>query len=174
MMFRGHSEHSIDAKGRICLPAKFRDALAKNGECQLVVTRGTDPSVPDEFGHCLFLYPLGDFEELQKEIARLKKEGSQTAGADSKLTQQMLNRIERMFIAYADDQEIDKSGRILLSAGLRQWAGIDKDIVCVGQGKRMELWSPERWSRIEALADADADSEEMKAERERVQMAVGF
>lgn len=174
MMFRGHSEHSIDAKGRTCLPAKFRDALTRNGESQLVVTRGTAPNVPDESGHCLFLYPLGDFEEIQKEIARLKKEGSQSAGTEPNLMQQTLRKIERTFIAYADDLELDKLGRINLPAGLREWAGIGKDIVCVGQGRRMELWSPERWNRIEALADAETDSEEMKAELERVQMAVGF
>jgi Uncharacterized protein conserved in bacteria len=179
MMFRGHSEHSIDAKGRTCLPAKFRDALARNGESksvqlvngeskpvQLVVTRGADPNISDESGQCLFLYPLGDFEEVQSEIARLKKECPEAAG--------QLRKIERTIIAHAEDLELDKQGRILLPEGLRKWAGIGKDIVCVGQGKRMELWSPERWNRIEALADAEADSEEKKVKLERVQMAVGL
>lgn len=170
MWFRGHSEHAIDGKGRTCLPAKFRDTLGKNGESQLVVTRGYATDLPDENGHCLFLYPLGDFEELQKEIARLKKETAQAGNADPKL-QQTLHWIERTTIAYAEDLEFDKLGRILIPANLRQWAGIEKDIVCVGQGKRMELWNPQRWSRVEAVADGEGLQ---GADRERVAMEIGF
>lgn len=170
MQFRGHSEHTIDAKGRTCLPAKFRDTLAKNGESQLVVTRGYAAELPDEEGHCLFLYPLSDFEALQEEIARQKKELMQQAGGVTQTRQQMLHRIERTTIAHAEDLEIDKAGRVLLPAKLRQWAGIEKDSVCVGQGRRMELWAPDRWARVEELANAD----ERQDDRERIEMELGF
>ena len=169
MQFRGHSENTSDAKGRTSLPAKFRDTLAQNGESRLVVTRGYAAELSGDDGHCLFLYPQGDFEALQEEISRQKKSLIQQGSADQG-RQQMLHRIERTTIAHAEDLEIDKMGRILLPQKLRQWAGIDRDIVCVGQGKRMELWTPSRWARVEELANAD----ESQADRERVEMELGF
>lgn len=116
----GEYNHTIDAKGRIIIPSKFRDALGEH----FVVTVGLDG--------CLFVYPN---EEWQHFVAELKNlPGNKEA-----------RQLQRYFMAGACDCEVDKQGRILIPNNLRQQAGLDKDIVFVGVLSKVEIWSKERW-----------------------------
>lgn len=121
-MFMGEYNHTIDAKGRIIIPSKFREALGEH----FVVTLGLDG--------CLFVYPD---EEWQQFVAGLKNlPGNKEA-----------RQLQRYFMAGAADCEVDKQGRILIPNNLRQHAGLDKDVVFVGVLSKIEIWSKERWEQ---------------------------
>lgn len=119
-MFMGEYNHSIDTKGRIIVPAKFRDALGE----EFVVTQGLDG--------CLFLYPYEEWGHFVNELKNLP--GSKEA-----------RQLQRYFMAGAVTCETDKQGRILLPSKLREQAALVKDIVFVGVLSKIEIWSKERW-----------------------------
>lgn len=119
-MFMGEYNHSIDTKGRIIVPAKFRDALGE----EFVVTQGLDG--------CLFLYPHEEWSHFVNELKNLP--GSKEA-----------RQLQRYFMAGAVTCETDKQGRILLPSKLREQAALVKDIVFVGVLSKIEIWSKERW-----------------------------
>lgn len=132
-MFMGEYNHSIDTKGRIIVPAKFRDALGE----EFVVTQGLDG--------CLFLYPEEEWSHFVNELKNLP--GSREA-----------RQLQRYFMAGAVTCEIDKQGRILLPAKLREGAALIKDVVFVGVLAKIEIWSKERWEansyeNMEEIAD---------------------
>lgn len=119
-MFMGEYTHTIDTKGRLIVPAKFREALGD----EFVVTLGLDG--------CLFAYPD---EEWQNFVAQLKTlPGSREA-----------RQLQRYFMAGAAACEVDKQGRILIPGKLREQAGLEKDIIFVGVLSKIEIWSRERW-----------------------------
>lgn len=119
-MFMGEYNHTIDAKGRIIIPSKFREALGDN----FVVTLGLDG--------CLFVYPNDEWLNFVTELKNLP--GNKEA-----------RQLQRYFMAGAADCEVDKQGRILIPSKLREQAGLDKDIVFVGVLSKIEIWSKERW-----------------------------
>jgi MraZ protein len=121
-VFRGRHEHSIDAKGRTSLPARFRDVLAARGDTQIVVTTG--------FDRCLDAYALRDWEAFEEKLA-------QQPQFDDKL-----KPLRRHYQGNATECEIDKLGRLLLPAELREWAALDGKLLWVGVGPRIELWNP--------------------------------
>lgn len=121
-MFMGEYNHTIDAKGRIIVPAKFRDALGEH----FVVTVGLDG--------CLFVYPNEEWQHFVTELRNLP--GNKEA-----------RQLQRYFMAGAADCEVDKQGRILIPNNLREQAGLDKDIVFVGVLSKIEIWSKERWDK---------------------------
>lgn len=121
-MFRGRHEHSIDAKGRTSLPARFRDVLAQRGETQIVVTTA--------FDRCLDAYALRDWETFEEKLA-------QQPQFDDKL-----KPLRRHYVGNAVECEIDKLGRLLLPSELRTWAGLDSKLFWVGVGRRIEIWNP--------------------------------
>lgn len=132
-MFMGEYNHSVDTKGRIIVPAKFRDALGE----EFVVTQGLDG--------CLFLYPEDEWSHFVNELKNLP--GSKEA-----------RQLQRYFMAGAVTCEIDKQGRILLPAKLREEAALIKDVVFVGVLAKIEIWSKERWEansyeNMEEIAD---------------------
>ena len=136
-MFMGEYNHTIDAKGRIIIPSKFREALGDN----FVVTLGLDG--------CLFVYPN---EEWMNFVAQLKSlPGSKEA-----------RQMQRYFMAGAADCEVDKQGRILLPSVLREHAGIDKDAVLVGVGSRIEIWSKDAWIAANTYEDMEEIAEAME------------
>lgn len=130
-MFRGVAKLNLDSKGRLAVPAKHREALLDRGAGKLVVT--ADPS------KCLLIYPQPEWEPIQD---RLMSMPSFNARARS---------LQRLLVGYAEDVEIDSAGRILLSLPLREFAGLEKHVMLVGQGARFELWDEARW-----LADREA------------------
>jgi MraZ protein len=125
-MFRGQFLHSVDPKGRVSLPAKFREQL---GETATVVL------TPSPFDACLRLYPLPSWEELERKISALPS-------MDRHVT-----RFRRLFISGAQDVELDGSGRVRVAANLREHASLEKDVLWAGMGEHIELWSKPRWDQ---------------------------
>jgi len=116
---------SIDAKGRLAMPKNHRDKLEENGIRELVVT--ADPS------RCLLVYPKPMWEEVEKKVNELPNSSKYT------------RIIQRLYIGYATDIELDATGRMLLSSELREYAGLDRKAVLIGQGKKFELWDERTW-----------------------------
>ncbi|MDD5039964.1 MAG: division/cell wall cluster transcriptional repressor MraZ [Patescibacteria group bacterium] len=125
-MFIGEYYHSIDEKGRLAVPVKFRSELAKGA----VVTRGLD--------NCLFLYPQKDWEELAKKLASLPISKANTRA------------FARLMLAGAMDCDIDKQGRIMLPDYLRKYANVKKRVVVAGLYNRLEIWDEEAWEKYRA------------------------
>ncbi len=125
-MFRGLNNVNLDTKGRVAVPTKYRQPLADLCATRLVVTIDTEVN-------CLLVYPLPEWELIQEKIEALS---SFNAGA---------RRIQRLLIGHATDVELDASGRILLSQPLREYAQLEKEVVLVGQGKKLEIWSKSLW-----------------------------
>lgn len=143
-MFRGRHEHTIDAKGRTSLPARFREVLAARGETQLVVTTAFDA--------CLDVYALHDWQAFEEALA-------QKPQFDDRL-----KVLRRHYVGGAQECELDKLGRLLLPAELRGWAALDSKLLWVGVGKRIEIWNPERFAQENAVDLAKPESfADMKA-----------
>ncbi len=135
-MFMGEFNHTIDIKGRIIVPAKFRESLGD----EFVVTQGLDG--------CLFVYPN---EEWEAFIAQLKTlPGNKEA-----------RQLQRYFLAGAATCEVDKQGRILLPQKLRDQAALDKDVVFVGVLNKIEIWARERWESNNCYDNMDDVAENM-------------
>lgn len=130
-LFSGEFEHSIDDKGRLIIPAKFRDELADG----VFVTRGLDG--------CLFAYPIAEWKTLAKKLVQLP------------LAQRNARYFNRMMFSGADCK-LDKQGRILLPAPLREHAAIDSDVVVIGLNSRLEIWSKERWREVTAQIEEES------------------
>jgi MraZ protein len=140
-MFRGQFIHSIDAKGRVSLPARFRELVLKNGDARLVIT-------PAPFDPCLHVHPMVEWEEFEQKIAEL-----------SRMDEHVV-RFRRLYVSAAIECEVDKSGRMLVPTHLRDKASLAKDVLWAGMGKTMELWSKPRWD--EALEISDSDQQAFK------------
>lgn len=127
-MFRGASKVTIDDKGRVVIPARQRALLAAADDGRCVVTVHRD--------RCLLVYPLAEWDQVQARIMTLP-------GA---LTSPPVRALQRLMVGHATDVEIDGHGRIALSAELREFAGLSRAAMLVGQGKRLELWDESRWN----------------------------
>ena len=135
-MFRGRYEHTIDSKGRISIPAKFRDVLSKKYDDRLVITN---------FDHCLVAFPAEEWALLE-----------QKAGSFS-LMRKETSAFFRFFYSSAVDCLIDKQGRLLIPQTLREYANLQKDVILVGEGKRIEMFAKERWLEEARKAEEDFD-----------------
>lgn len=135
MMFRGAVNLSMDAKGRLAMPAKFRDVLVKRSEGNIVLTA--------HLHACLLLYPQPDWEPVQERIMRLSSFEKRAAA------------LQRRLVGHAEDLAIDSAGRFLVSAVLREIAGLDKEVMLVGLGDHFELWDKTAWDQ--QLKDAVVD-----------------
>ena len=125
-MFRGVNHITMDAKGRIALPVKQRELLQAFCGGQLVITI-------DIQSRSLMVYPLSTWENIERELQDLPAMNPD------------VRRVQRLLIGYASDLEFDGSGRVLLPQSLRDYASLEKKLVLVGQGKKLELWSEEVW-----------------------------
>lgn len=137
-MFRGVNKINLDVKGRMALPARYRDQIADCCENQLVATIDTET-------RCLLLYPLPEWETIEKKIDALPSFNPAA------------RRIQRLLIGHATDLELDSSGRLLLPQPLREYAQMDKKLVLLGQGRKFEIWSEEQWNSARDLYLADSD-----------------
>lgn len=136
-MFMGEYNHTVDAKGRLIVPSKFREALGD----EFVVTKGLDG--------CLFVYDNKEwtaFEEKLRALPLMNKES---------------RKFVRFFLAGAANVEVDKQGRILIPSVLREFAGLDKDVVLVGVASRIEIWSKEKWEEASEYDDMEEIAEHM-------------
>ena len=136
-MFMSEYSHTIDAKGRVIVPAKFREELGET----FVVTQGLDG--------CLFVFPNGEWKNFEEKLKTLPM-----ANKDAR-------KFVRFFLAGAALAEVDKQGRILLPAVLREFAGLEKDVVLVGVGSRVEIWDKKRWEECTSFDDMDEIAEHM-------------
>lgn len=145
-MFTGEYQHSIDDKGRLIMPAKFRDMLGDN----FMITKGLDS--------CLFVYPLSEWQNLEAKLKNLP------------FTNKDARAFARFFFSGASECETDKQGRILIGSILRDYAKISKDVVIIGVGTRIEIWSKEIW---EGYKQETEENYEELAER-MMELDLGF
>ncbi len=142
-MFRGSSNHTIDPKGRIIIPARFREELKSDGGNGVMVT------VMD---NCLFAFPFDSWYELEDKIMSLPT------------TNAYMRRFRRVFVGEAAECKCDKQDRILIPPTLRQYAKLEKEIVLVGALKHFEIWSKERWDTEKTELGGDMLKEELSIE----------
>ncbi len=128
-MFLGEYSHSLDSKGRVIIPAKFRKGLGDH----FVATRGLDS--------CIFVYPQNEWEKLEQKIRKLP------------ITKADARAFSRFFLSGATECELDKQGRIILPANLRNYASLEKDVVIIGVSNRVEIWSQELWESYQQNAE---------------------
>ena len=135
-MFLGQFQHNLDDKGRLTIPAKFRDALAEGA----YLTQGFDRN--------LRLIKEADFETMAEKINRLS------------MTDPAIRQLRRLIFATASEVQLDRIGRTLIPQFLREFAGLETEAVIVGVGEAIEIWSPEAWAEQEGLLqDADANAQ---------------
>lgn len=150
-MFRGITSLNIDVKGRIALPTRYRETLQVESKGNLIITIDTEE-------RCLLLYPMAEWQEIEQKLAKLPS------------FNQAARRIQRLLMGHATDVEMDGQGRILLPPLLRDYAGMSKRVVMVGQGKKFELWDEAEWESCrnqwleeESHADDTALPDEVKS-----------
>lgn len=127
-MFRGLTALTVDVKGRITIPSQYRDRLTDEAHGQVVITIDTEE-------RCLLVYPFLQWQLIEEKLQALPSFLPAS------------RRIQRLLIGHAMDIELDRFGRALLPTLLREYAGIEKDVVLVGQGNKFELWDESEWKR---------------------------
>lgn len=132
-MFMGEYNHTIDVKGRLIIPAKFRESLGD----EFVITKGLDG--------CLFVYTDEEWQNFENKLRTLP------------LTNKNARQFTRFFLAGAAACEVDKQGRILIPQVLREFALLEKEVVLVGVANRVEIWSRTRWQESMEAYDDDMD-----------------
>lgn len=132
-MFIGEYNHSIDEKGRLSVPTKFRAKLADGA----VVTRGLD--------NCLFLYPMAEWQVLAEKLAALP------------MSQANTRAFSRLMLAGAMDVSLDKQGRIILPDYLRKYAKMSKKVVVAGLFNRLEIWDEKSWDDYKTSTEEDSN-----------------
>ena len=136
-MFMGEYNHTIDTKGRLIIPTKFRDQLGD----EFIVTKGLDG--------CLFAFPQNEWQIFEEKLRTLP------------LNQKSTRKFTRFFVAGACMCELDKQGRILLPQPLREFAGLEKEVVLVGGASRVEIWSKAKWENATDYEDMEEIAEHM-------------
>ena len=125
-MFRGVQHINMDAKGRLAMPARQREPLLSRCGGRIVATIDTQ-------ANCLVMYPLPDWERIEQQVQSLPA------------LKPAVKRFQRLVLGYATDLELDSNGRYLLPQSLRDYARLEKKLVLVGQGNKLELWAEELW-----------------------------
>ncbi len=142
-MFRGSSHHKIDSKGRVIIPARFRSDIKDGSGDGVMVTR---------LDHALFAYSFEQWEKIESRVLSLAQ------------TSEYMRRFRRVFIGGSFDCMCDKQGRILIPPVLRQYAGLEKDIVLVGQIAHFEIWSKDRYEQEVMQMEDDMKKEDVSNE----------
>jgi MraZ protein len=133
-LFYGEYQHSVDAKGRVIVPAKFRDGLGE----KFIVTKGLD--------NCLFAYSPEEWSNLETKLKSLP------------FTDKDVRAFVRFFFAGATECEVDKQGRILLPQNLREYAGLEKDVYVIGVSTRVEIWDKAKWENYSGDENMSPDN----------------
>lgn len=136
-MLIGEYEHSVDVKGRLIMPSKLRDEIGY----KFIITKGLDG--------CLFVFPQSEWELFQEKLRALP------------VSDKNARNFTRFFFAGAQECEIDKQGRFLVSSNLREFAGLDKDVIIIGMNSRLEIWSKDKWQQCDENISADEIAEHM-------------
>lgn len=133
-MFYGEYQHSVDVKGRVIVPSKFRDGLGE----KFIVTKGLD--------NCLFAYSAEEWSNLETKLKSLP------------FTDKDVRAFVRFFFAGATECEVDKQGRILIPQNLREYAGLEKDIYVIGVSTRVEIWDKTKWENYSGDENMSTES----------------
>lgn len=150
-MLRGASTLSLDSKGRMAIPSRHRDELLERCGGRLVAT------VSSNRDRCLWMFPMDEWDEVSRKVVGLPSFDR---------THQFL---KRMVIGHAQDVEMDKSGRVLLPAVLREYAMLDKEVYLVGQGNKFEIWNEKLWNQMcEQWMSEEIDPERLSPELEQL------
>ena len=137
-MLIGEYEHSLDAKGRLIMPAKLREDIGE----KFIITKGLDG--------CLFAFSTTEWEKFEEKLSTLP------------ISNKDARAFSRFFFAGAIDCEIDKQGRFLISGNLREFAGLTKEVVIIGMDSRIEIWSKKKWQQCDDEISADEIAEKME------------
>ncbi|MFM2484822.1 division/cell wall cluster transcriptional repressor MraZ [Celerinatantimonas yamalensis] len=139
-MLRGANAINLDSKGRLTMPMRYREYLFE--ECQGMMVSTVDITL-----NCLLLYPLNEWEAIEQKLRKLSSMNP------------VERRLQRLLLGYADDCQMDKNGRLLISAPLRLHANLDKQVMLVGQLNKFEIWSSENWDMqiADDLSSSDED-----------------
>ncbi|MDD2372924.1 MAG: division/cell wall cluster transcriptional repressor MraZ [Syntrophomonadaceae bacterium] len=129
-MFLGEYQHSLDSKGRITVPSRLREQLGE----KFVATKGLD--------NCIFLYPMEEWRTIEEKLKSLP------------FTRADVRSFARFFFSGASEMEIDRQGRTLMPINLREYASIDKDLIIIGVGSRIEIWSAANWGKYTLEAES--------------------
>ena len=140
-MFRGATNLSMDAKGRLAVPAKHRDALLTQSAGNVVLTAHPHG--------CLLLYPQPAWEPIQSKMMGLSSFDKQSSA------------LQRLLVGYAEDIALDSAGRMLVSPVLREFASLEKDVMLIGQGSHFELWEMSAWHKqlLNVVGDIEMPAE---------------
>jgi MraZ protein len=150
-LFRGVNALNLDAKGRMTMPTRYRQRLTDGCNGQLVITVDRD--------HCLLLYPFPEWEVIERKLVKLPSFNRQA------------RRLQRLLVGHATEVELDSAGRVLLPPPLREFAGLDKRAVLIGQGNKFELWDETLWNeRRDGWLAEDDDLENLPAELESLSL----
>lgn len=151
-MFRGVNKVTLDAKGRLAIPTRYRDRIVERSSGRLVIT-------VDQSYRCLLIYPFPEWEEIERKLMRLP-----TLNA-------AVRRLQRLMVGHATELDLDSHGRILIPPTLREYATLSRDVVFLGQGSRFELWDESHWEESrEAWLKVDPTTEEWPAELEQLSL----
>ncbi len=142
-MFRGSSLHTMDTKGRLIIPARFRDVIRANGGERVMISR---------MDGCLVAYPFEEWRRIETRILEMAQKSAQ------------MRRFRRVFIGGAFECVCDKQERILIPPLLREYAGLGKDVALVGVLDHFEIWSREAWEEEKQHLEKDLQLEEVRNE----------
>ncbi|CAA6816242.1 MAG: Cell division protein MraZ [uncultured Thiotrichaceae bacterium] len=145
-MFRGITNLNIDTKGRLAIPSRYRDVITTEASGHIVVT-------VDHTDRCLLVYPMNEWIDLEQKLMKLNN------------MHRRARNVQRLILGHAHECDLDSQGRILVPAPLREYAGLAKKAVLVGQMKKFELWDAEAWQKqteamIEEARSDDFDMDE--------------
>ncbi len=149
-MLRGLNALTLDGKGRMAIPTRYREQLRENGDRQLVIT-------VDPVDRCLLLYPYPEWEIIERKLVRLPALNKQT------------RKLQRLLLGHATETEMDNNGRILLPPLLREYGQLEKRVMLVGQGNKFELWDERIWSESRETWLEESD-ESLAAELETLSL----
>lgn len=158
-MFRGQFLHTIDAKGRVSLPSRYRDAIASDGGVAAGAAADTAPCLvmtPAPFEPCLHVYPLAEWERFESKL-------SEFSNWDTEIV-----RFRRVYVSAAIECEVDKTGRVLIPQHLRERAELEKDVLWAGMGRIAEMWSKTRWDQ--AISMTSEEQAALRAVMEKIRI----
>ena len=137
-MLMGEYEHSLDTKGRLIMPAKLREDIGD----KFIITKGLDG--------CLFAFSIQEWNNFEQKLRTLP------------ISSKDARAFSRFFFAGAMDCEIDKQGRFLISSNLRDFANLSKEVVIIGMDSRIEIWSKDKWKKLDEEISPDEIAEKME------------
>lgn len=152
-MFRGITHLNVDTKGRLAMPSRYRDAINSESASQLVVT-------VDHTDRCLLIYPMKDWLKVEEQLMGL-----------SNMNRRARN-VQRMVLGHASECELDGQGRILIPAPLREYAGLEKKTILVGQLNKFELWGADAWAAQTELMISEAQGSDFDADEALSQVSI--